>query len=113
MVLCLPFAHVPAHFAEDRHGRHPIDPINLGEIPSVMRNKSWRRSNRGTLGPASQESWGDGNACGCVQNRVQLTPTVPHLARCKCLISPVPTGLHQLPSWDVAGSIPVSRSIFR
>src|SRR5215467_16197763 len=32
MILRLPFAHVPSHFAKDGHSRHAIDAINLGEI---------------------------------------------------------------------------------
>ena len=32
MVLGLPFAHIPSHFAEDRRRGHDIDAVDLGQV---------------------------------------------------------------------------------
>ena len=32
MVLGLPLAHIPSYFAENRHRRHDIDAIDLGQV---------------------------------------------------------------------------------
>src|SRR5271169_6986536 len=32
MVLGLPFAHIPSHFAEDGHGGHDVDAIDAGQV---------------------------------------------------------------------------------
>src|SRR5215472_17172196 len=32
MVLSLPFGHIPTRFAEDRHRRHDINPVDLAQI---------------------------------------------------------------------------------
>ena len=34
MVLGLPLAHIPSYFADNRHRRHDIDAIDLGQVRS-------------------------------------------------------------------------------
>jgi len=34
MVFCLPLAHIPSCFTENRHGRGDVDPVDWGEVGS-------------------------------------------------------------------------------
>jgi hypothetical protein len=49
MVLGLPFAHIPSHFAEDRRRGHHIDAVDLKANPNGMKT-----SDSGT--PLAQET---------------------------------------------------------
>jgi len=64
MVLRLPFAHVPSHFAEDGHGRHDLNTVNLGQVDTCH-----AKQQRSHIEPG-------GILCGLFPK-----PTLPHLRR--------------------------------